>query len=128
MAHELATLRARIAKLESGHVVAADLVGRYTVQMFGVETGANPYIATEAGCELRRSRSPSVICTPDAEPPGTFPWRFDNGNFVFTDEDGDHALPVGAGGRRIIFSETALYDNQSWPACIVWSLNIKIAP
>src|SRR5436190_23652983 len=49
MAQELSMLKARVAKLESGQIVASDLVGRYSVQMFGVEMGANPYVATEAG-------------------------------------------------------------------------------
>ncbi|HTJ22970.1 MAG TPA: hypothetical protein VL383_11280 [Gemmatimonadaceae bacterium] len=55
LANEVAALEARVSKLESGAIVAADLVGQWRVYSLGVETGATPpggaplpaYIGTE---------------------------------------------------------------------------------
>jgi hypothetical protein len=146
MARELSMLRARVRKLESGQVVAADLVGRYVIHSLGIEMGANPYIATEADgvimtlradgtgawtvtgdaaeqgrCELTFSPTPSVSCNPGAdEGPATFAWRFENGNFVFIDEDGEHAIPVGAGGRMMVVSQVSEFlPVHSWSNMII---------
>jgi hypothetical protein len=42
LAGELAALRARVERLESGTVTAADLVGRWILFAFGLELGGNP--------------------------------------------------------------------------------------
>lgn len=138
---DLSTLRARVDRLESGRIDAAGLVGRYALQMLGIEMGANPYVATETSgitmtlradgtgevtegsgqgrCELRLEDSPSVACGSSGSSE-SFIWRLENGSFVFVSDDGEAAFSVGAGGRILVFGETTNFlPAHSWSNMVI---------
>jgi hypothetical protein len=120
---DLAALTARVAKLESGEVVAADLPGRYKAINLGIGLNGNPArVETElfgltftlnpdgtvalegfAGdCELLQGTTWSVACD-DETFQGTATWSLQDGTLVILFEDGDQLdLLLGAGGRVAI--------------------------
>ena len=136
---EISDLRARVEKLESGAVTEQDLVGRYHFQMLGIELGANPNVAIETAgayvtlkadrtgsfsfagdsgqgrCELANEPAWTVACDLFGAGTEEFTWRVEGDKFIFSDEDGDHASVIGAGGRIIVFGEsTPFMAGRSW--------------
>jgi hypothetical protein len=123
--NELVALKARVDKLESGRVVAADLVGTYSIHALGVELlagspaqigeettmgtvtlnadGTGVGVATDSRWDLRQGAPWSLFRTETPYPPNAFTWTVSNGKVVFPgNPDPQSALTIGAGGLVLI--------------------------
>lgn len=123
----MAALEARVAKLESGQVDAADLVGTYALYLLGVELhGGNPAqigvetsvaifplnadgtgsgTVTDGRCDLQQA-VPWVLTCGEEAGSGTFTWTVENGTLVIPGDE-NLVATIGAGGRAFIFGGTA---------------------
>jgi hypothetical protein len=123
LTNSLAALTARVARLESGQVVDADLVGVYEVQFFGVQLLGNParigmeqfamrftlnadhtatVTATGGDCDLLQGTPWAVTCESGTES-GSATWSVQDDQLLINFEDGDQAVvTIGAGGRVLI--------------------------
>ena len=77
--------------------------GTVTLNADGTITGEG----WDAYCAQQPGMPPTVVCGQDAASGEVATWTVADGQLIWTDEDGDHATPVTAGGRVIIFGGTA---------------------
>ena len=137
VAARLAALEARVAKLESGQVDEADLVGTYRAHIFAIDLSGNPAkVQTETGggtitlnadhtasltgilvihCRLLQASPWFVQCDdPEIAEAVLGAWSVQDGSLL-VQVNGEEALNglVGAGGRVIISGGTA--DDTEMP-------------
>ena len=121
---DVAALAERVAKLESGQVTAADMVGTYALQYFGMQLLGNPgrvgmesfggtvvlnadgtgaFTAAGGDCTLQQGTPWAVECgVENGVDPLT--WRVENGYLITVDSSGEESEAIiGAGGRVAIF-------------------------
>lgn len=135
---ELEALKARVAKLESGEIDAADLAGTYVIHGLGIELhggfpaqmGSETTVGTvtlhadgtgtgsgkDARYDLRQG-FPWSLAYSESPFSGSFTWSVVNGTLVVPaedPEDEDLVLTIGAGGRVLIAGGTT-------PGGIGWS-------
>ena len=130
LAAQLTALQARVAKLESGAVVAADLVGTYRLFSFGTEMHGNPARigneVAEATITFRADGTGTVTWTDyRADLREGSPWFITHGVNPFEGEfawnltseglTGLGTTPnVSAGGRIIFWGGQSQTVNGSW--------------
>lgn len=119
LSDKLAALTERVAKLESGHVDAADLAGKYVIHALGIELhgGFPASISSETtvgiatfnadhtgsftGADGRwdlQQGAPWTLGYHTTDQSGDFTWSLVDGNVVIPGDE-DAVLTVGAGGR-----------------------------
>lgn len=137
LAARMAALEARVAKLESGQVEAADLVGTYAVNVFAVDLLGNParvrnetssftvtlnangtasFAGTGADCTLQQGAPWFVTCNQEGGA-GTGTWTVKDGSLEIHDENGEDVINdpnfIGAGGRVIISGGTSFGETPT---------------
>jgi len=145
---EINALKARVAKLESGQVDAPTMVGRYALQLFGIELEGNPAVvgvdlggatmtlqpnfdvtfsasadSTDVACRLRQRQGMPwvVLCEPPDDSPETITWRVENGMLVLSENGRDTYSPIGAGGQLFIFTDARQQEIDA-PRTASWSV------
>lgn len=138
----VAALETKVAKMESGQVQEADLVGTYAATIFALDLQGNPTVQTEtavgtftlnadhtasfsgkgAHCRLEQAASWFVACDPSQTGSfsGTGTWSIAaDGSLVIQDQGGNDVIDdpnfIGAGGRVIIAGGTADLTGQPTP-------------
>ena len=146
VAARLAALEARVGKLESGQVDAADLVGTYRAISFGIDLVAPPAnvgVETNAGtltlkgdgtfsitnassnCELQQGSLWSVACNQQSGS-ADFTWSVNDGKVVLDFGDDTGEAFIGSGGRVLIDAGTTSHPIQAGAAFEAFS-NLIIA-
>jgi hypothetical protein len=145
LAARIAALEARVAKLESGAVVEADLVGTYGATIFALDLQNVPHVQTEtavgtitlnadhtasfagtgAHCKLAMPAAWTLSCDPSETGPGSgeATWKIEGDGstswLVVQNEDGDDVINdpnfIGAGGRMIISGGTGAFPSSAAP-------------
>lgn len=133
LSDELAALKARVAKLESGKVEAADLAGTYWIQALGVELhggfpaqigsetsvgtmtlnadGSGVFTGKDARWDLRQG-APWSLTHSESTGSGTFTWIVEDGKVVIPEDEDGFAALIAAGGKVLIGGGTS--DTGGW--------------
>jgi hypothetical protein len=143
---QVTALTASVAKLESGAVTPADLVGTYHVHALGIEMHGNParvsnevadvtillrgdgtgHIAwTDSHATLHQGAPWFVTRSVDPTITGEFTWTLTNGFFVI--DNSDFGAEVGAGGRLLFWGGQSVGggDDGSWSNL---AIGVKLPP
>ena len=134
LAAQMAALEARVLKLESGRVDAADLVGSYAVHQLGIEmngssfpaTGVPARISTEAGVATFTLNANGTISLSGTEgrctitqvvwtvacnetsgsgnPVPGLAWTVNNGSLIITEEGDETARVTIGAGGRVLIA------------------------
>jgi hypothetical protein len=122
----VAALTTRVAKLESGQIVAADMVGTYRMEFLGHQLLGNPARIgleqftlgftlnadttmtlnfTGGDCELVQGTPWAVTCEMESGSDAGGSWSVQEGKLVMVFPDGDQMdATIGAGGRVLVGS------------------------